>query len=104
MVYPVDHPLLTPTLIRRIIAAFRNRRRGHRIVVPRFRGRAGHPTVFAAEMRSELRKAQTAREVVYREKGRVKFLPVRTPAIWQDFHTRASYRKCLREYQRQFER
>ena len=53
--------------------------------MPRFKGRAGHPVIFSAHTREELRLASTAREVVYRDPRRVFFLAVRNPAIWKDF-------------------
>lgn len=100
MLHPVDYPLLTPRVIRRLVVAFRDKLKRHAIVVPTFRGRQGHPVIFSPEMRDELANAQTAKEVVGGEKRRVKLVSVGTPAIWQDFNTRTSYRICLREYRR----
>ena len=101
MLYPVDYPLLTPAVIRRLVTGFRNKLKHHTIVVPTFRRRRGHPVIFSPEMRQELANAQTAKEVVCRDKRRVKLVWVGTPAIWQDFDTLASYRSCRREYRRQ---
>lgn len=98
MLYPVDYPLLRPAVIRRLVDGFETRLAHHTIVAPRFRGRSGHPVIFAPGMRQELARAQTAREVVYRDPQRVKFVGVRTAAIWQDFDTGASYRRRRREY------
>jgi len=41
--------------------------------------------------------------VVYRDRKRVRFVQVGTPAIWQDFNTPGSYRRCRREYLRRAE-
>jgi CTP:molybdopterin cytidylyltransferase MocA len=100
MLYPVDYPLLTAAVIRRLVDGFRGRLKQHMIAVPTFRRRQGHPVIFAPEMRQELAVAQTAREVVGREKRRVKLVAVGTPAIWQGFGTPAAYRRRLREYGR----
>jgi len=101
LLYPVDYPLLTPSVIGRLVAAFRRRSARHKIIVPTFRGRGGHPVVFSPAVRAELTRARTAREVVQKEAGRVKFVPVGTAAIEQDFDTPASYRRCRRAYLRQ---
>jgi molybdenum cofactor cytidylyltransferase len=101
LLYPVDHPLITPDLLRRLVRAYRQKNQAQEIVLPIFRGRVGHPAVFSPSMRQELRRAQTAREVVYRDPRRLRKVKVRTPAIWMDFATPASYRRCLRAFLRQ---
>ncbi len=101
LIYPVDHPLLTRSLLRPLVAAFLSRGERVKIVMPRFRGRAGHPVILALELCSELRRARTAREVVYRDLRRIRYVNVRTAAIWEDFDSPASYRRCLRRFQRE---
>lgn len=103
LVYPVDHPLLTRAILRRLSRAFARRSRSQAIILPIYRGRVGHPAIFAAEVRREFRRAQTAREVVYGDLGRVKFVSVNSTAIWLDFDTTASYRRCLRKFKKQAE-
>lgn len=98
MVYAIDYPLLTPAVVRRLLEGFSTRLPRHGIVVPRFRGRAGHPAIFAPEMRAELAVAASARAVIYRDPRRVKFVNVRTASIWEDFDTEAAYRRLLRKY------
>ncbi|MGH9704427.1 MAG: nucleotidyltransferase family protein [Candidatus Acidiferrales bacterium] len=106
MLYPVDHVFLTSTLIRRLVRAFARRKRGQEILMPRFHGRAGHPVIFSARIRGELRSAPTARDVVYRDPRRVFFLSVRSPAIWRDFEPSipASTRRSEVRSRRQKER
>lgn len=101
MLYPVDYPLLTPAVVRRLVSGFRRKATQHAIVVPVFGRRGGHPVIFSPEVRGDLSKARSAREVVEREPRRVKFVPVKTAAIWEDFDTRASYLRCRRAYLRQ---
>ena len=98
LVYPVDHPLLTASIVRRMCRAFARRRRGQKIALPVYRGRVGHPAIFAPEIREELRRARTAREVVHRDLRRVNFVKIKSPGIWLDFDTTASYRRCLRAF------
>lgn len=99
MLYPVDYPLLTRKVIAQLTEAFTQRNPGQAIAVPSFRGRGGHPVIFAAEMRKELERAQTAREVVYRDESRVKFVAARTAAIWQDLDTPAAYLARMKTFQ-----
>ena len=100
LLYPVDYPLLTPRVIRRLVEGFRERQAKQTIVVPVFRRRPGHPVIFAPEIRMELRRAGTARDVVHRNKDRVMLVSARTPAIWRSFNSPASYRNRLREFLR----
>jgi molybdenum cofactor cytidylyltransferase len=101
LLYPVDQPLLTAALVSRLVRAFNRRGPGKCIVMPRKGTRAGHPILCAGELRSELRRAQTARDVVYRDSRRVRYVPVRDVAIWTDFDSPATYRRCLRLFRRQ---
>lgn len=98
LLYSVDYPLLTPAVIRRLVTAFKRRSPKHMIIVPTFRGRRGHPVIFSPAVRAELTQAHTARQVVEKDPGRVKFVPVGTAAIQQDFDTPTSYRRCRRAY------
>jgi CTP:molybdopterin cytidylyltransferase MocA len=101
LVYPVDHPLLTRGLVKRLVAGFLRRGRRQKIVLPRRGRRVGHPVVFSAALRGELLRARTAREVVYRDRERIEYVRVRSAAIREDFDTPASYRRCLRQFRRE---
>jgi CTP:molybdopterin cytidylyltransferase MocA len=96
LVYPVDHPMIGRRVIDRLARAFAERRADEKIVMPRRGKRAGHPVIFSAELRSELEKAKTAREVSYRDSSRVRFVAVKTKAVWEDFDSPASYRRLAR--------
>jgi CTP:molybdopterin cytidylyltransferase MocA len=100
MLYPVDYPLLTPRAIRRLVAGFRRKRADQTIVLPVFRGRAGHPVIFSPSLRGELTGARNARDVVGKEPQRVKRIPLGTSAIWEDFDTLFSYRQRRRAHRR----
>ncbi len=98
MIYPVDHPLLTDRLVRRLARAFQVRTKHQKIIMPRCAGRAGHPVIFSGELRDELRGARTAREVVYRDPGRIRYVDVASRAIWQDFNSPASFARLRRQF------
>ena len=96
LIYPVDLVLLTPRLIHRLVIAYEKRSANEKIIMPRDGRRAGHPVICAPELREELRRARTAREVIYRDRSRIKLVAVKTPAIWEDFDSPASYARVLR--------
>lgn len=98
MLYPVDYALLTRADIQRLLRAFRARRAGQEIVAPLFRGRSGHPVLFSSGVRAELRRARTAKEVVFRDRSRLRLAPAGTSAIWLDFRTPTAYRRRLRTF------
>lgn len=100
LLYPVDYPLLTRALVRRLVHAYRTRRPPCQIVAPAFRRRPGHPVIFSPELRGEFERARTAKEVLYRDSRRVRLLPVATAAVHQDFHDSASYRLRRRKFRR----
>lgn len=100
MLYPVDLPLLTPALVRDVVRGFVERPAGKEIVMPRCGSRNGHPVILSAQVAPELRLAPTAREVVYRDPGRLLLLPVDSTAIYRDIDTPAAYRACVRDFKR----
>ncbi|HEV2387874.1 MAG TPA: NTP transferase domain-containing protein [Candidatus Acidoferrales bacterium] len=100
LIYPVDYPRLDRRLIERLARAYAARKPGEGIVMPRSGKRPGHPVIFAPELRPELHRARTAREVAYRDPARIRFVPVRTTTIWDDFDSPASYRRLARQWPR----
>jgi molybdenum cofactor cytidylyltransferase len=100
LVYPVDLPLISRDIVRRLVAQFRRCQMYPSLVMPVFQGRLGHPAIFSADLRKELAHAETAREVAYRDSQRICKVPVRTAAIWTDFSTPREYARCLRLFHR----
>ncbi len=93
LLYPVDLPLLTPAILRRLLRVFAQRSPKQTIVSPVHRGRAGHPVIFAGKLRRELARARTAREVVERDPSRVRWVRVASRAIYADFETPADLQR-----------
>jgi CTP:molybdopterin cytidylyltransferase MocA len=81
LLYPVDHIFLTRHVVCRLVRAFLSRTTTQSIVMPRWRGHAGHPVIFAPELIPEIRSASTAREVVYHDTSRILYIsiPIRFP-------------------------
>ncbi|MGC0773518.1 MAG: nucleotidyltransferase family protein [Candidatus Acidiferrum sp.] len=100
LIYPVDHPLLEKQFVKQLAREFRRRKTPQEIVMPRHGRKYGHPIVISAELRNELSHAGTTREVVYRIPERIRIFEADTSAIYEDFDTPESYRKCLRKLRR----
>ncbi|MGC1482542.1 MAG: nucleotidyltransferase family protein [Candidatus Acidiferrum sp.] len=102
LVYPVDHPLVKKRTANKLVQEFRERKSPEEIVMPRHKGRYGHPIIFSAAMRDELFRAATAREVVYQDPTRIRTFEARSSAIYEDFDTPETYGNCLRMYNSRF--
>lgn len=66
LVCPVDHPLITPHVVARLIESFHAT--GQAIALPTYRGRRGHPVIFRSTLYPELLAASEeigARQVVW---------------------------------------
>ena len=98
LIYPVDHTLIKRNTVEQLVRAFRARSSPQEIVMPRHKGAYGHPVIVSAAVRPEFFTAQTAREAIYRVPERIRVLKVRTPSIFEDFHTPESYEECLRKF------
>lgn len=73
---PVDHPLVSATLVNALIATFLETRAP--VVLPTFEGRRGHPVIFSAVVYPELLEAPMetgARAVVWAHKNEVQEVP-----------------------------
>ena len=67
---PVDHPLVSATLVNNLIVTFLEARAP--VVLPTFEGRRGHPVIFSAAVYGELMRAPLetgARAVVWAHKN-----------------------------------
>ena len=98
LVYPVDHPLLAKRDVSRLVREYRRRGPDEEIVMPRHAGKYGHPILLSPALRSEVARANTAREVVYRIPERLRVFEAKTSAIYEDFDTPESYKRCLRKF------
>jgi molybdenum cofactor cytidylyltransferase len=73
---PVDHPLVSSTLVASLIEAFLQTRAP--VTVPLYQGRRGHPVIFSSAVFAELLQApleQGARVVVWAHKGEIQEVP-----------------------------
>lgn len=91
-----DHPLVSPATLGQLCA-------GHgespdTILVPTWDGRGGHPVLLPRDVLGELDLLPTLREVVHRDPGRIRRVPVADPGILYDLDTPEDYRQALAYY------
>jgi CTP:molybdopterin cytidylyltransferase MocA len=98
LLYPVDHALITRTIVAQLVRTFRARSAREELVMPRYEDADGHPVIVSAAVRPEFFEAATAREVIYKAPERIRVLNVRTSSILEDFDSMESYEECLRKF------
>lgn len=97
LVHLVDHPFISPPLVDEMIARFYES--GKLIVVPRYRGRRGHPVLFSRALFSELLSApldQGAKSVVHAHRGETLEIETDYEGVTIDIDTPEEYRCYLR--------
>jgi molybdenum cofactor cytidylyltransferase len=101
LIWPVDRPHVPVAVITDLLDAFRKTHQA--IIVPTFRGRRGHPVIFARSVFDELLAApdqRGARAVVRQSRTRVAEVPVTDSAVLEDLNTPDDYRRLLRREDR----
>ncbi len=96
MVVPVDAPLLTPATVATLLAVFDATLAP--IVRPRYRGRHGHPVVFARTVFADLRRADPtagAKAVLRAHEAAIVNVDVDDPGVVGDIDTPDSYRELF---------
>ncbi len=97
--WPVDVPLVTPTDVRALIAAYGQWRASlMRIFIPTHDGRRGHPMLVDIGFRQpfmELKGNESSRKVIDDNHTQVKEVPVDNPGVLADIDTPDEYRSAL---------
>jgi molybdenum cofactor cytidylyltransferase len=97
LLYPVDFPLITPAVVRSLVAA--RERTGKAIVIPSHAMRRGHPVLFDAALRREflaLGDGEPARRVVDAEPRRIAYVAA-PAAVLRDMDTPGDYEEVRRQ-------
>jgi molybdenum cofactor cytidylyltransferase len=97
LVHLVDHPYIDAELVNLLIERFEAS--GKLIVVPRFRGKRGHPVIFARSLFDELLRApmdQGAKAVVNAHREETLEVETADPGITVDIDTPELYRQHVK--------
>jgi len=96
LVHLVDHPFISPPLVDEMIDRFYRSRK--LIVVPRCRGRRGHPVLFSRGLFSELLRTpldQGAKAVVHGHRDETLEIETEYEGVTIDIDTPEEYRRYL---------
>ena len=96
LIQPVDHPLVRPDTVRRLIQLAADGSYG--ILIPTYAGRRGHPTLFARRLFAAVRAApldQGALAVIRGNPHEVREVPVDDPGVRADVDTPADYETLI---------
>ena len=96
ILFLVDHPLVSAELVRELVRQFYAS--GRSIVLPKFRGKRGHPVIFAARLYAELLAAsadQGARAVVWAHPDEVLEVPTNEEGVVLNLNDPDALRRAL---------
>jgi molybdenum cofactor cytidylyltransferase len=91
-----DHPLVRPDTLESMISA--HSRMPGAIIIPVYRGRKGHPTLFPRFVLEDLAKVATLRDVIGQHSAKITLLDVDDEGVILDMDTPEDYRKILERY------
>jgi molybdenum cofactor cytidylyltransferase len=97
---PADHPLLDAAVLNQLIAAWRESRAG--IVIPTYRGKRGHPTIFPFRLATEvfdLPADAGLNRLVKAHADEIDQIDVNSPGVVSDLDTPDDYERLLKSGQ-----
>ncbi len=94
-VLPGDHPLIAPPTITAMFAVFC---REPGIVIPRYRGRKGHPVLFPRDRLAEIEEVPTMRDIIRNHPEDLRFVETTDEGILVDMDTPGEYLEVLRRF------
>jgi molybdenum cofactor cytidylyltransferase len=98
LLFLVDHPLVGAEVVSQLVEKFYDS--GRPIVLPKYRGKRGHPVIFAQRLYEELLAApaeQGARAVVWRHNEEVLEVPTEDEGAVLNLNDPESVRRALRD-------
>lgn len=96
LVWPVDHPLVPGSVVRKLIEAFD--RELDKIIIPTYGGKRGHPVIFPRQLFKDIRSApieRGARVVVHHHADRITEIETDEEAVTINIDTPADYKKYV---------
>ena len=97
LVHLVDHPFINPPLVDHMIDCFYETKK--LIIVPRFKGKRGHPVIFSSRLFSELLETpleQGAKAVVHAHREETLEIETDDEGVTIDIDTPEEYRQYVR--------
>ncbi len=95
MVCLSDHPLVLPETIKLLAEA--HLKEPHRIIIPVYKRRRGHPVLFPRGVIQEISTSRNLREIIRKDPDRVTLVEVQDEGIIIDMDTREDYLAVIRK-------
>jgi CTP:molybdopterin cytidylyltransferase MocA len=90
-----DHPLVSVDTLKSLMQCFVET--PDKIIIPLYKGKRGHPTLFPRNVIEEIFEAGTLRDIIDKNRSRLKFLNVQDEGIILDMDTKEDYDKVLKK-------
>ena len=90
-----DHPLVSSETVRTVLAE--SAKDPVKIVIPRYQGRRGHPTLFPRSIIEEIGEGHTLRDLISIHAGHVRYLDVDDEGVVLDMDTEEDYQKMVQK-------
>ena len=92
-----DQPLTSTETLKTIIHRYSED--PHKIIVPMYNGKKGHPTLFPKSAAEEIYSSITLRDIISRDPGRIRRISVADEGVVLDMDTLDDYHDILRKIQ-----
>jgi CTP:molybdopterin cytidylyltransferase MocA len=99
LVYLADHPFVSAETCSFIVDL--HQQSSEKIIIPAFRGRRGHPSLFPIEIIKEIYFTDTLRDLIRQNEDRIMQVEVPDEGIVLDMDTQEDYRAFQEKYDRQ---
>jgi len=99
LICPVDHPIITTALLKRLLVEFH--RTGKKIIIPEYHGRRGHPIIISSELFPEINDASLEiglREVVHAHENDIALVPTEEEGVIVNIDTPEDYQQYLQKH------
>jgi len=90
-----DHPLVQPETLKTLSTI--HRKEPDTIIIPAFKGKRGHPSLFPMHVLVEILKGGTLRDIVNKNPSRVRIAEVMDEGVVVDIDTREEYETTVKK-------
>jgi len=94
-----DYPLITSDTLKILVTW--HEKEPDKIIIPVYRNKKGHPTLFPKQFGEEISHGFTLREIVHKDKRRIQFVEVQDEGILYDMDTEDDYKIITHVYVKQ---
>lgn len=98
LLFLIDHPLITATVVGDLIDTFYNSQK--MLVLPTHRGKRGHPVIFSSKLYAELLTAPLetgARAIVWKHRDEVLEVPTEEEGVILNLNDRQTFQRVIAE-------